>query len=165
MVPYRSRQALKNLRRGAEKMEKAMSPAARVRREFRLGRPPKCTLPLHPSVAWQKAESLLADFRQRMEDAGLSREDVDAQIIGVRESNPDAPVFIAVERDKALKTLSAPDIIAIGCIFRQHDSTTKQNVDFFVQFTGLSEQGMNVLKKAATMQHELTKFFGKKHTN
>ena len=165
MGPYMSSEALKNLRRGAKKMEKAMSPAARVRRQFRLGRPPKSTLPLHPTVAWQKADSLLSDFRQMMKAEKLQPDDVDAQIIGVRESDPDKPVFIEMERETALKALSAPDIIAIGCIFRQHDAQTKQDVDFFVQFTGLSERGLNVLKQASTMQHEITERSSKKRSN
>jgi hypothetical protein len=108
-------------------------------------------------VAWQKAESLLADFRKLMEDAGLLASDVDGQLIAVREADPDTPVFIEItDRAEALRILSAPDIIPIGCIFRQHDAVAKQNVDFFVQFTGLSEQGMNVLTKAAEMQHTLS---------
>ena len=156
MGPYKSSDALKNLKRGVKKMEKAMSPAAEVRRQFRLGRPPKGTLPLHPTTAWQKAESLLADFRQKMQAKKLRPEDVDGQIIGVREADPGEPVFISLaDREAALRTLSAPDIIAIGCIFRQHDSKSKENIDFFVQFTGLSEQGLGVLRKAAEMQHNM----------
>jgi hypothetical protein len=162
MVPYRSQKALRNLKLGAKKMETAMTPAARVRREFRLGRPPKGMLPLHPTVAWQKAESLLTDFRQKMKAAALLPEHVDAQIIGVRDPNPDEPVFLAGDRDAALKTLSTPDIIAIGCIFRQYDARSKQDVFFFVQFTGLSERGLNVLKKACTMLQDAAKKLGAK---
>jgi hypothetical protein len=129
-----------------------MSPAARVRRQFRLGRPPKGTLPLHPSVAVDKAESLIADFRGRMETAGLKPEHVAGLIIGVRSANPDEPVFIPIDRDKAIATLSAPGILAIGCIFWQRDEAENKEADFFVQFTGLSEQGLSVLKRACTMR-------------
>jgi len=132
-------------------MEEHMSPAARVRRGFRLGRPPKVSDELlRPLLAVDKAETLLADFRQRMQTAGLNPEHVDAMIIGVRASNMDEPVFIPVERDKAISALSAPGIGALGCIFRQRDEG--KNVDFFVQFTGLTDRALGVLKRAITMQ-------------
>jgi hypothetical protein len=156
MTPYRTRIAKRNLREGIKKMRETMSPAAQVRRQFRLGRPPKRTDDLlRPLLAVDKAELLLADFRKRMQSAGLNPEHVDALIIGVRASNLDEPVFISIDRDKAIAALSAPDIGALGCIFRQRDG--EQNVDFFVQFTGLSERGLNVLKRAATMQHAWSK--------
>lgn len=149
MVPYRSREALRNLKRGAKKMEDVMSPAARVRRSFRLGRPPKDTLPLHPKVAWEKAESLLADFRQRMTAAGLKPDDVDGQIIGIRGDRPDEPDYIPAEKEKALATLWSPDVIALGMVFRQLDRATGQDIFFPVQFTGLNENGIMVLRRAA----------------
>ncbi len=157
MTTYRTRAAKKNLREGIKKMEDVMSPAAQVRRQFRLGRPPKGQLPLHPKVAVDKASALLADFRQRMQAVGLKAEHVDGLLIGVREANRDEPVFIPIERDSAIATLSAPDIIAVGCIFRQHDEREGKDIDFFMQFTGLSEQGLNLLKKAASTAHAWTK--------
>ena len=139
-----------------------MSRAARVRRQFRLGRPPKDTLPLHPRIAWDKAESLLSDLRQRMKDAGLSPADIDAQIIGVRDPNPNEPVFVPLkDKDEVVKILSEPDIIAIGMIFRQHDAEANdgkgQDITFPVQFTGLSKAGLDVLKGAANRQVSIGK--------
>ena len=149
MTPYRSRASMKNLREGIKKMEEQMrmNPAARVRREFRLGRPPKGETLLHPKVATEKAVTLLADFRRRMQDAKLDPEHVDGLIVGVRESNPDEPVVIPIKQDEAIATLSTPEMAAIGCIFWQRDGG--REVDFFVQFTGLSERGINVLKRAS----------------
>jgi hypothetical protein len=146
MVRFYSRAARRNLKAGATKMEENMSAAARVRREFRRGAPPKGTTP-RPLVAVDKAEQLLANLRERMHAAGLKREEVDGQIIGVRSAN-DEPVFIPIEREKAIAILSAPDIIPLGCIFRQQDGG--KNVDFFVQFTGMTERGLDVLKRAVT---------------
>lgn len=153
MTPYRTRAAKQNLRAGIKKMEDTMSPAAQVRRQFRLGRPPKGESLLHPKVAVDKAVSLLADFRERMQKAKLNPEHVGALIVGVREGNPDEPVLIKIDRDNAIATLSAPDIAAIGCIFWQRDGD--KEVDFFVQFTGLSERGLNVLKQASTKRAAL----------
>jgi len=148
--PYRTNDALKNLKKGVKKMEKNMSPAARVRRDFRLGRPPKGQLPLHPRVAWEKADSLLTDLRKRMQEAGLRMDHVKGEIVAIRDNDPDEPVFVSVaKQEAAIETLSAPNIIALGCVFRQFDEQMKQGATFFVQFTGLSERGLAVLKKAA----------------
>jgi hypothetical protein len=157
MVRFYSRAAKRNLKAGSKKMEDNMSAAARVRREFRLGRPPKTVpegmppMPLHPQVAADKAVRLLADLRERMHAAGLKREEVDGVIVGIRAANPDEPVFIPIDRAKAIETLSAPDIIALGCVFRQHDGD--KDFDFPVQFAGLNARGVGVLRRAVEIKH------------
>lgn len=149
MTPYRTREAKRNLREGIKKMEAVMSPAAQVRRDFQLGRPPKDALPLHPITATDRAESLLADFRTRMQKAKLKPEHAQGVIVGIRLSDPDKPVLIKIDHDEAIAKLSKPDIIALGCVFHQFDEREHKAVTFFKQFTGLNERGLNVLKLAA----------------
>jgi hypothetical protein len=153
MVSHRTRTAKKNLREGIKKMESDMSAASRVRRQFRLGRPPKSVLPLHPRVAVDKAEALLSDFREMMKVEGLKPEHVDTLIVAIREAAPDEPLFISlVNRDAAIAALSAPDTIALGCVFGQFDAKQGQTVEFPVQFGGLNERGINVMRKAVAKQ-------------
>ncbi|HEX3985371.1 MAG TPA: hypothetical protein VHX13_02080 [Acidobacteriaceae bacterium] len=144
-------------------MEKAgMSPAARVRREFRLGRPPR-PLPdgampeqLHPAVTWQRAKDALADFRRRMADAKLKPEQVDAAIIYVTRAYPERPCFLRLEdsvRPAALNLLAREDVIALGMLFVQFDARAKQRTIFPHLFFGLNQRGMAVLKEAAALEY------------
>lgn len=149
MTPYHTREAIKNLRKGIRKMEDVMSPAAQVRRDFQLGRPPKNELPLHPITAAQKAESLIADFRARMEKAKLKPEHAQGLIVAIRTADPDKPILIKIDHNEAIAKLSKPDTIALGCVFHQFDERDGKAVTFFKQFTGLNERGLNVLKLAA----------------
>jgi hypothetical protein len=160
---YRTRAAKKNLREGIKKMEKVMTPAAQVRRDFRLGRPPKASeaLPLHRMVVWQRATDALSNLRARMTAAKLNPDDVTAAIVFIERDNPDQPnVLLMDDQQAAFEQLGRDDVIALGMIFRQFDEQTKQQSTFPYQFMGLNERGMDVLKKAATQQvvaAELTK--------
>src|ERR1700690_3400108 len=134
MTPaYRSRAAKKNLREGIQKMEAKLSPAAQIRREFRLGRPPKPgdALPLHRTVAWSKATEALSSFRERMTAVGLEPNHVEAGIVFIELTNPDLPQFLPMEgNDKddeewkraAFEQLGRDDVIALGMVFRQFDA-------------------------------------------
>ncbi len=153
MSPY-SESALRNLQKGVKKMSTTMSPAAKIRRDFQLGRPPKALTdePLHPTVVCSRAEALLSDLRARMVAAGLTASDVEGWIIYVRGTNPDPtyPEFIpmgqADSRQKAFKELGEPDTVALGVIFQQIDGG--QRATFAKQLTGLSELGQATLRKA-----------------
>lgn len=167
MTPYKSRAAKRNLREGIKKMEKVMSPAAQVRRDFRLGRPPKPgeSLPLHRTVVWQRASDALASFRTRMRGAKLDPRHVTAAIVFIESANPDQPHFLLLDeegktpeqsREVAFKELGRDDVIALGMIFRQFDDRSKQQSTFPYQFTGLTERGIAVLRKAADIQDKAT---------
>jgi hypothetical protein len=164
-MPYRTREAKRNLREGIKKMESKMSAAAQVRREFRLGRPPKTVeqlVPMHRTVVWNKATEALANLRSRMSVAGLNPADVAAAIIYVKARDPEEPLFLKVDGgDKeaeewqaaALEALGGDDVFALGMIFGQYDRASGQQTIFPFQFTGLSEAGVAVLRKAATEWH------------
>ena len=168
MVEHRSQAAKKNLREGVRKMEEeSMSPAARVRREFRLGRPPKKVedvLPLHPVVVWNKAADALSDFRARMATAKLDPDHVEAAIVFIEMADQDAPKLLALEqetgepsekcRQATFKQLSRSDVIALGMIFRQFDKKRKSATVFPYQFMGLNDRGLAVMRRAATETHE-----------
>lgn len=156
MGPYFSQRALKNLRKGIKKVDKNMSPAARVRQQFRVGRPAKGTLPLHPVVVWQRATEQLAHLKQMMVDAGLKASDVDGQIVAIHGADEHTPRFIGLTDEKeALKLLSRMDVIALGMVFRQHDSELKKDITFSWNLAGLTENGMAVMKRA--VEAKLTK--------
>jgi hypothetical protein len=141
-----------------------MTAAARVRREFRSGRPPKAgdALPLNPAVVWSKSIKALGDFRARMEEAGLNPNHARAHIVFIDEANPLVPILQSIESpDKSLEQtraevferLASGSAIAIGMIFRQFDQDavpgSGNHTCFPYQFTGLSEAGVFVLKIAA----------------
>jgi len=163
--PFKSDDALANLKKGIDKMTKKMSPAATVRRNFRLGVPPKDTTLLHPSVVWQKATAKLEAFRSAMSKAGLSPKDVDGSIVYVRAANPHKPLFAFFPEGEAtvIRRLSSPDVAVIGMVMRQYDRTEGKQIDFPVQFTGLSEAGIAVLRKAVETQQEMTKLTAKQN--
>lgn len=145
-----------------------MTPAARVRREFRLGRPPRTLAdheqmePLHPTVVWRRANEAISSFRERMVGAKLNPRHVEGAIIFVEQSAPEEPRFLALEeRGKtpgqmevaAFEVLSRPDVLALGMICAQHDDGAKQRAIFPYLFFSLNKRGMDVLKKAAAMQY------------
>jgi hypothetical protein len=153
---------------GRKKMEANLTDAARVRREFRSGRLPKTgdALPLHPAVVWLRAWEALNDFRSRMAAAKLNPADTRALIVYVSEKKQDAPRFLLMEskdqsteqlRDAALRELLKPDVMALGMVFRQFDRVKQVATDFPFQFTGLSPQGVELLKKAVLMEQSLRK--------
>ena len=146
-----------------------MTAAARVRRDFQLGRPPRPLAegevpePLHPVVAWQRATDALADFRGRMTTAGLKPEHAEALIVYVQLADLDTPRILLLEepgktademRRAALETLGQEDAITLGMLFQQHDEQTGQRAIFPRQYSGLSlnKRGMDVLKQAAQTQ-------------
>jgi hypothetical protein len=158
---------MRNLREGAKKMETVMSAAARVRREFRRGRPPKPgeALPLHRMVVWVRANGALANLRERMSAAKLNPEHVTAAIVYIETADPDKPQFALLEskqrtpdecRFDAFEDLGRDDVIAIGMIFDQYDEKTGQHITFPYQFTGLNERAIAVLRKAAEVQQMFT---------
>jgi|SRR5579884_3941491 len=168
MTRLYTRQAKKNLYKGAKKMEESMTPAARVRREFQLGRRPKAQnelLPLHPSVVWKRATEALAQFREMMQSAKppLNPKHAQALIVFIDTANPDYPQFLLLEDEvgkpseschaKVLETLSRGDVIALGLLFCQFDEKKKQQAIFPRLLMGLNERGMAVLKKAAETQN------------
>jgi|SRR5579864_220872 len=172
MVEPRSRAAKRNLREGIQKMEKKMTPAAQVRRDFLLGRPPRPLgehdepEPLHPSVLWRRANESLSDIRTRMTKAGLKPEHVAAAIIYVERSTPEQPHFLYLEekgktpeemRKEAFDFLvnRAEDVIVLGMILVQFDEQTKQRAIFPRLFFGLNKRGMDVLKQAANLEFTL----------
>jgi hypothetical protein len=114
---------------------------------------------------WQKASDLLADFRTRMTAAALNPDDVEGLIVYIRASAPDDPLMTLLSEghEVAIHRLSAPDVLVLGMIFRQLDGG--QAVDFPMQFTGLSERGLAVLKKAAELQHRLVKLTAPQNLN
>jgi hypothetical protein len=155
MTPPRTETAKDNLRQGIKKMEKTMSPAAQVRRDFRLGRPPKPGdgSPLHRTVVWQKATGALSNLRARMSAAKLNPNDVTAAIVFIEGANPDRPNVLLMDDQKAaFEQLGRDDVIALGMIFSQFDEQTKQQAIFPYQFMGLNERGIKVLRAAATLQ-------------
>jgi hypothetical protein len=160
MMRRYTREAKRNLLEGAKKMEQEMTPAARVRREFRLGRPPKAATslePLHPLVVWNRATEALTSFRGRMKAAKLNPNHVDAVIVFIEAANPDTPRFLELEQKQVLKQLGRADVIALGMLFKQFDAIKKQQAIFPHLFMGLNERGMAVLKKAAEIQNTGTR--------
>ncbi len=170
MPPYNTPDAHRNLQAGIKKMEAAMTPAAKVRREFRLSSRPKPAPnpdPLDRRVVWRKAIEALADFRARMAAAGLDPNDVEGVIVCIEGAAPDRPRTLLVEgagmkaeewKALAFEQLGRDDVLALGMIFRQYDRGAKGsgvNAVFPFQFTGLSEQGVAVLRTAATELHTL----------
>jgi hypothetical protein len=174
MAPYITQAAKKNLREGIKKMEKVMSPAAQVRRDFRLGRPPKPgeALPLHRLVVWQRATDALANFRTRMAAAKLNPNDAGAVVVYVETSNPELPHFLGLEhtdkspeesRRTAFEVLGRDDVIALGMLFLQFDEQAKKQTIFPYQFVGLNDRGLSVLRSAGLLQHEGIAFTKTKH--
>jgi hypothetical protein len=166
MTPARTAAAQRNLRRGIKKMEKVMTKAAQVRRDFRLGRPPKPSesLPLHRAIVWKRATDALANFRERMRAAGLDPNHAKAAIVYVMEKDPTKPHFLLLESDSrpveecqvaAYRKLGGNDVLAIGMIFDQYDAESGQTTTFPHQFTGLSAEAMEVLKEAARAEQQL----------
>lgn len=166
MTPYRTRAAKKNLQAGIEKMKEEMSAAARVRRDFRLGRPPKPLgeneepEQLRADATWRRASEAVAAFRARMTAAKLNPQHVAAAIIFVERTNPEQPHFLFLEekgkapeeiQSAAFDVLSRSDVIALGMIFEQFDERTKQRAIFPYLFFGLNKRGMDVLKRAADL--------------
>lgn len=148
-------------------MEANMTTAARVRREFRLGRPPRALRegeqpePMHPAAAWKRATDALADFRARMTAATLQPEHVIGAIVYVTLAEPNEPRFLLLEdegrtaeslQEEAFEQLSRGDALALGMIFRQFDAEAKQQSTFPHQFFGLSPHGVTVLRNAAEKQ-------------
>jgi hypothetical protein len=167
MTPYRTREAKRNLREGIKKMEAVMSPAAQVRRQFRLGRPmkPGESLPLHATVVWKRAYDALSRFRVLMALEKLEQKDVTAAIVFIEQADPDQPHMLLMEengktdeecKQEVFAQLGRPDVIALGMIFRQFDAKEKKQTTFPYQFTGLNERGIAVLKKAVEMQERYT---------
>lgn len=140
-----------------------MSPAARVRRDFRLGRPPgkvQEVLPLHPRVVWERAFGLLEGFRTNMQIVTQQpRGDVNAAIVFIEESDPDKPRFLLMDEGEThiRDRLSKPDVIALGLIFRQFDAKEKKQITFPYQLTGLNERGIAVLRRAVELQDKMSK--------
>jgi hypothetical protein len=165
MVRFYSRTARRNLKAGAAKMEENMSTAARVRRDFRLGRHPKQgeSLPLHPRVVWERAYVALSRFRTLMSIEKLDPKHVTAAIVFIEEADPDQPRVLLLEEEgkseeeckqAVFEQLGRHDVQALGMLFRQFDAEKKQQSTFPHLFVGLNARGMAVLKKAALMQEK-----------
>jgi hypothetical protein len=150
MVRQYTRAAKRNLRAGAVKMAENISIAARVRRDFRRGRPPKGVEHLRPLVAVDKAEFSLADFRSRMRQAGTSwfrDEHIEAMLVTVDAD--DATLTPVGDRAKMLANLAQPGAYALGCLFAQFDADTSQNVFFCIPFIGLNPDERATTRDAA----------------
>jgi len=161
----RTEAAKMNLRKGIKKMGKVMSPAATVRRDFRLGRPPKPgeSLPLHRLTVWQRATEALANLRARMSAAKLNPEHVKAAIVYYQppDTNPHLLLLESEQRTDeqckmdAFETLGRDDVFAIGMVFDQYDELSGQQITFPFQFTGLTEDMIVSLRLAAELPHGL----------
>ncbi len=170
MTPASTEDGKNNLREGIKKMAKAMTPAAKVRRNFQLGRPQKPPqdgdVPLHRTVVWHKAMRALIDFRSRMADAGLDPTDAKAEIVCLEATDPQTPQFLPLEekgklpeqtREDAFRTLGRDDVIAIGLVFEQwdwHGGNDGQPAiaTFPYRFMGLSPHSAALLKACAIQQ-------------
>jgi hypothetical protein len=93
----------------------------------------------------------------------LPQSDVTAAIVYLEEADPSWPHFLLLEEDgkseeeiKALifERLSRPDVLALGMLFRQWDAEKQQQITFPYQFTGLSEGGVAMLRRAAELQEK-----------
>ena len=153
MVRFYSRAAKRNLKAGSRKMEENMSTAARVRRQFRFGRPPKSTEHLRPLIAVDKAEVSLADLRNRMRQAGtkwFKDEHVRAMLVTV--DGTDARITSVDNREKMLANLTRPGAYALGCVFVQFDAdagNSGQNAYFYVPFIGLTDDERVTIQAAS----------------
>lgn len=166
MAPFVTHEAKTNLQKGIKKMEASMTKAAKVRRDFRMGRPPKAgDGPLHPIVVWRRAVAALANFRERMAAAGLDPFHAEAVIVYVETSASTTPLFIPIEsltktpaqlQAEALEKLQG-DTFALGMVFTQGDTEAgdpMQQVFFPYQLTGLSEVAVAVMRLAAKIKQE-----------
>lgn len=175
MVREYGRTAKRNLREGAKKMESAMTAAARVRREFQLGRPPKALgenehpEPLHPAVLWKRATEALEDFRKRMTSAKLNPQHARAAVIYIESTAPELPRFLPLEeegesseerRKNVVEFLMSrsDDVIVLGMIFEQWDEEAHKKAIFPKLFFGLNAKGMAVLRHAAEVVFEAGEF-------
>jgi hypothetical protein len=151
-------------------MEEKISPAAQVRREFRLGRPPRTLAeheqlePLHPTVVWRRANEAVSSFRARMTAAKLNPRHVAAAIVYVEQAQSDQPRFLPLEekgkspedvQSTAFEALSRSDVIALGMIFVQLDEQIQKKITFPHLFFPLNKRGMDVLKKAAALEFDV----------
>jgi hypothetical protein len=87
--------------------------------------------------------------------------DVTAAIVYLEEADPNIPHFLLREeagrsedeiKAAVFEKLSRPDVLALGMLFRQWDAEKSQQSTFPHQFTGLSEGGVAMLRKAAEIQ-------------
>ncbi len=135
-------------------MKASTSVAAEVRRQFRLGRPPKGAEHLRPLIAADKAEMLLEDLRNRMRQAGtkwFEDEHVNAMLVSVDDTDV-CITPVENNRDKMLANLTTPGAYALGCVFVQFDQDagkSGQNVFFYVPFIGLSDDERATIQGAA----------------
>jgi hypothetical protein len=148
-------------------MESTLSPAAQVRRRFRvgLGRPRKPEqLPLHPAVVWQRATEALNKFRGEMLAAGLSPKEAEAALVYVKTDaqNP-VPEFLFIEsptkssdemRRDVFEVLGRDGVAALGLVFRQFDNQLKKEAYFPYPLAGLENRHMAVLKAAAMLYQQ-----------
>ena len=158
--------ATENRRQGIAKMESEMTPAARVRRAFQLGRPRKPEqLPLHPAVVWERAKEALGDFRSRMVAVELDPKDATAFIIYIELATPTIPRWLHMEREgvsredaraEVYAKLAGVGAMALGMVFLQTDTAAKakQLATFPYLFTGLSETGVALLKLACKIHFD-----------
>ncbi|WP_334266861.1 hypothetical protein [Edaphobacter sp. HDX4] len=107
-----------------------------------------------------------------MATANLSPTDVTAAIVYVESADPEVPHFILLDeegkslediRAVAFEILGRDDVVAIGMVFKQYDAQASKQAIFPYQFTGLSPNGIAVLRKAATIQDEATAILKTKH--
>ncbi len=166
MAPF-TETAKMNLREGVKKMESSLTPAARVRRDFQLGRPkksPERDEPLHPAVVWQRSITALAEFRGRMVAANLDPSDATAFIVYVGPPDLYEPQHLAIDgvpampvgdktpedyQKAAFGALSGPDTLALGLVFVQMDRQAGQRAYFPYFFMALSLPAQQVLKRGA----------------
>ncbi|MGI4755929.1 MAG: hypothetical protein ACRYGF_03670 [Janthinobacterium lividum] len=171
LTPANTEAGIQNLRRGIKKMANTMTTAAKVRRDFRLGRPAKAAepQPLHRAVVWDKAEKALASFRQRMTAAGLNPAHAEACIVYVTMEARLKAEYIPIEGDNrsaeeiraaAYEILGRDDVLALGMVFHQFDEEAKKNAYFPFQFMGLSNDGVLVMRHATTEIEKLGGWLG-----
>ena len=155
------------------KMRENTTTGAEVRRDFRRVRPLKADVPfpLHADVVWRIANQAIAEFRGRLEKAGLINQDVHAWIVYVRSTaDGTRPHFLPLEDEgepQELKAavneaLSKEGNLAIGMVFDHFDPTGGTDgmaalAVFPYQFRGLSEEGVLQLRFACVAHQSARK--------
>jgi hypothetical protein len=81
MTPWRSRAAKRNLRAGIGKMEEKLTPADKVYRSFRAGRPFKKDRLMRPPDALAEVCGMRDKLRKLMQDNGLNPNDSRAAVV------------------------------------------------------------------------------------
>jgi hypothetical protein len=124
MVPYRTRQALRNLRSGIKKTEDNLNAAARVRRAFKAGRPIKKDQMLNGLSGLAIATQQLKELRAAMEQAGLNPKHAVAWLVLTHPVTGPERLLVTPSRvEERFALLAHPDTTSLGVAFGQYDES------------------------------------------